>query len=98
MKDYKYKTIFSSQIKPIVSSDKDKYLSEASLKEIGKFIPEINTEREIDLLPIAFNACVVNRVNKNGDVIDTDTAVDVYKSFINKQINIENNFLTVKKN
>ena len=91
MKDYKYKTIFSSQIKPIVSSDKDKYLSESSLKEIGKFIPEINTEREIDLLPVAFNACVVNRVNKNGDVIDTSTAVDVYKSFVNKQINIEHN-------
>ena len=34
---------------------------------------------------------VANRVNKNGDVIDTDTSVAVYESFINKPINIEHN-------
>jgi hypothetical protein len=34
---------------------------------------------------------VVNRVNKNGDVIDTDTAAKIYENFINKPINIEHN-------
>ena len=45
----------------------------------------------MDLLPIAFNAFVANRVNKNGDVIDTETALDIYQNFINKPINIEHN-------
>ena len=89
MKNYKHTTIFSSHLKPLVSEEKDKYLAMASLENIGKFIPDIDTEKEIDLLPVAFNACVANRVNKNGDVIDTETAINICKSFVNKQINLE---------
>ena len=92
MKDFKYTTIFSSlKIKPLVSEEKDRYLALASLADVGNFIPEIDTQRNVDLLPIAFNACVVNRVNKNGDVVDTSTAIEMYKSFVNKPINIEHN-------
>jgi hypothetical protein len=91
MKDFKYKTIFSSTIKPLVSEEKDKYLALASLADIGDFIPDIDTNENVDLLPIAFNACVVNRVNKNGDVIDTETATKIFENFINKPINIEHN-------
>ena len=87
----KYTTIFSSTIKPLVSEEKDKYLAMASLLEVSDFVPELDVEKNIDLLPIAFNAFVVNRVNKNGDVIDTSTALDIYKGFINKPINIEHN-------
>jgi len=90
-KDYKYHTTFSSILKPMVSEDKDKYLSLASQLDIEKFIPGIDTEKEIDLLPVAFNACVANRANRNGDVIDTSTALEIYKSFINKPINVEHN-------
>ena len=91
MKKYKYTTIFSSEIKPLVSEEKDKFLALASLEEVGNFIPDINLEENYDLLPVAFNAAVANRVNKNGDVIDTETAVAIYKNFINKPINIEHN-------
>ena len=87
----KYTTIFSSTIKPLVAEEKDKYLAMASLLEVSDFMPELDVEKNIDLLPIAFNAFVVNRVNKNGDVIDTSTALDIYKGFINKPINIEHN-------
>jgi hypothetical protein len=87
----KYTTIFSSTIKPLVSEEKDKYLAMASLLEVADFVPDLDTEKNIDLLPIAFNACVVNRVNKNGDVIDTSTASEILESFINKPINIEHN-------
>tara|TARA_R110002051_G_scaffold4780_1_gene26414 strand:- start:4062 stop:5690 length:1629 start_codon:yes stop_codon:yes gene_type:complete len=89
MKEYKYTTVFSSVIKPLVSEDKDKYLAMASMLEIGDFIPDIDTTKDIDLLPVAFNACVANRVNKNGDVVDSSTAVAMYESFINKPINLE---------
>jgi hypothetical protein len=92
MKQHKYTTTFGSiKIKPLVSSEKDEYLALASMEKLSDFIPKVNTEENVDLLPIAFNACVANRVNKNGDVVDGETAVAMAKNFINKQINIEHN-------
>jgi len=86
----KYITTFANlQIKPIVSEDKDKYLSLASINSLKKFLPDIDTDKNIDLLPIAFDACVVNRVNKNGDVVDSLTATEMLKNFVNKPINVE---------
>ena len=91
MKNHKYTTTFSSVIKPVVSEDKDKYLALASMVELEKFLPDVDIEKNIDLLPVAFNAFVANRVNKNGDVVDTETAVAMHDNFINKPINIEHN-------
>jgi hypothetical protein len=54
-------------------------------------LPDVDIEKNIDLLPVAFNAFVANRVNRNGDVVDTETAVAMHDSFINKPINIEHN-------
>jgi len=89
---YQFESIFANiKIRPVVSEEKDKYLSVASLDKLRKFLPEINTEDNIDLLPVAFDACVVNRVNKNGDVIDGETAAKIAKNFVNKPINIEHN-------
>ena len=88
---FKYITTFSSVLKPLVSEEKDKYLALASLAEVGSFIPNVDTEKNVDLLPVAFNAAVVNRVNRNGDVIDSLTALASYKDFINKPINLEHN-------
>jgi hypothetical protein len=89
MKEFKHKSIFSSEIKALISEETDKHLALAAIERIGEFVPDIDTEKNMDLLPIAFNAFVVNRANKNGDVIDTETALRVSKSFINKPINIE---------
>lgn len=89
---YKFESIFANiKIRPVVSEEKDKYLSVASLDKLRKFLPDINTEDNVDLLPVAFDACVVNRVNKNGDVIDGETAAKIAKNFVNKPINIEHN-------
>jgi len=91
MKKHKFTTIFSSLVKPVVSEEKDKYLALASMVELEKFLPDVDLTKNYDLLPIAFNAFVVNRVNKNGDVIDSETALAMYEDFINKPINIEHN-------
>ena len=89
---FKFESIFANiKIRPVVSEEKDKYLSVASLDKLRKFLPDINTEDNVDLLPVAFDACVVNRVNKNGDVIDGETAAKIAKNFVNKPINIEHN-------
>lgn len=91
-KNFKYETSFSNiEIKPLVSFERDEYLALASMDKISKLLPEIDTEENFDLLPIAFNACVVNRVNRNSDVVDSETAIAMYKNFVNKQINIEHN-------
>lgn len=90
MKQFPFTTSFAKLvIKPMVSQERDKYLAMASLEEISKFVPNIDTVSNSDLLPVAFNACVVNRVNKNTDVIDTKTALAMYKNFVNKPINVE---------
>lgn len=91
MNDFPFQSIFSSEIKTLHSEDFDFNLALASLEQIGAFVPEVDSASNIDLLPIAFNACVANRVNRNNDVIDTKTAVEIYKNFINKPINIEHN-------
>ena len=75
----------------MVSEEKDKYLALASMVELEKFLPDVDIEKNIDLLPVAFNAFVANRVNKNGDVVDTETAVAMHDNFVNKPINIEHN-------
>ena len=91
-KKYPYESCFAELIiKPLVSEAKDKCLALASLVEVRNFLPLIDTTANLDLLPVAFNACVVNRVNKNKDVIDTATAVAMYPHFINKPINVEHN-------
>ena len=76
-------------IKSVVSEEKDKFLAVASLAELGKYIPNIDTAKNVDLLGIAFNIFVANRVNKNDDVCDSKTAVAIAKLFINKPINVE---------
>jgi len=91
MEDFQFTTIFSSTLKALVSEEKDKYLAMASHLDIGKFIPNIDTQKNVDLLPVSFDAFVANRVNKNGDVVDTATTVAMIENFKNKPINIEHN-------
>ena len=89
--DTKYTTIFSSELKCIVSEEKDLHLSLASLDSLRAFLPNIDTDKNIDLLPISTNAFVAGRVNRNGDVVDNKTAVEIAKYFVNKPINLEHN-------
>ena len=88
---FKYKTQFSSPVRPAISEEKDKYLAMASLQKIQKFLPDVDVQKNIDLLPIAFNSFVANRVNKNSDVVNTKTAIEIYEHFKNKPINVEHN-------
>ena len=74
--DFAYKTSFSSQLRVLVSEDKDKYLAMASFLDIGNFLPNIDTDSNKDVLPVAFDACVINKINKNDDGIITKIAQD----------------------
>ena len=86
---YKYTTTFDNII--CASSDiENSEISEASIESLRPLIPsDINLDRNIDLVGVAFNAAVVNKFNKNGDGIDSETAVAVKDYFIHKPANIE---------
>jgi len=91
---YKYITSFNDEVRASSESIEDlsSGLSEASLSSLKPLIPQdIDFDRNIDLLGIAFNAAVVNRFNKNDDGITTETALAALDYFINKPTNIEHN-------
>lgn len=87
--NYKYKTTLSASIKPLVSEEKDKYLAEASLKDLKNKLPDIDTSVNADLLPFSCQLYNSNRGNKNLDIVDTETALKIRPTFINKPLNLE---------
>ena len=89
--NYKYKTQFSN---PIIKSENVNFNfnleSSASLNNLKDLIPEdINFDKNIDLLGVAFNAALINVFNRNGDGISSETALKIKDYFIHKPTNIE---------
>lgn len=77
MKDFKYKAVFASKIKPLASEDLDKYLAVASA-DLTKYFPkEIDFNKKIDLLGIYGQAFTANRLNANGDGVETKEAIEL---------------------
>lgn len=94
MKDFKYKTSFSSEILSCSVLESNKWdswnITKASLDSLKSIMPKsIDLDKNIDLLGVAFNAAVVNKFNKNGDGISTETALAIKDYFINKPTNME---------
>lgn len=86
---FKYICNFSEHIQASNSSFKDAF-STASLEPLKDIIPAgIDFNKNIDLVGVAFNAAVANRFNKNGDGIDSKTAVAIKDYFVHKPTNIE---------
>lgn len=85
-----YKMFFSSKVRSVLAEEKDSYLALASLDALKPYLPSnINAETNVDLLPIAFSACNVNRFNLNDDGINTETALSIADTFINKPIDLD---------
>lgn len=91
MKEFKYKWVASSQVKPVLSEEKDKYLAKASLDSLKPILPNVDLIKNHDLLVVAFNAFVAGRFNKNDDGANAKTSVEIADLFISKQVNIEHN-------
>jgi hypothetical protein len=89
MADFKYKTSFSFEVQAC-QEIADVKISKATIQNLKPLIPnEVDLNRNIDLMGVAFNAAVVNEFNKNGDGMNTATAKDCLKNFIYKPTNIE---------
>lgn len=91
--NFKYKTSFKNEIFASQYINKNNLeISEASLNNLKDLIPKnIDFEKNVDLLGVAFNAAVINHFNKNDDGIDTSIAKRIQKYFIHKPTNIEHN-------
>ena len=86
----KYTTTYDCEVYATTDLENDLNISRASLENLKPLIPKsIDLERNIDLVGAAFNAAVVNKFNKNGDGINSETAVDLIDYFVNKPTNIE---------
>jgi hypothetical protein len=87
--DYKYTTTFESPLLACEISESS-LISKASLENLAPLVPtDIDYQSNIDLLGVAFNAAVVNKFNRNGDGMDTETALRYTKNFVHKPTNIE---------
>lgn len=92
MKDFKYSASFEFEAEASAAPISETKISKASIRNLESLIPEnINLDRNIDLLGVAFNAAVVNKFNKNGDGIDSGIALSIKDYFIHKPTNIEHN-------
>ncbi len=92
MKDcnFKYKATFPSNL-IYASTDVDFLnISTASADHLGCLIPEdIDLQKNIDLIAVAFDAAVVTDFNNNGDGIAASAAISIKDLFIHKPCNIE---------
>lgn len=91
---FRYKSSFVNSISAscVDGTCKRFDVSEASLENLRPLIPQdVDLRKNIDLLAVAFNAAVVNKFNRNGDGIDTETALAISEYFVHKPTNIEHN-------
>lgn len=89
MSEYLYTTKIHASISPCEIGEQS-LISLASLDDLKSLLPNnIDFDQNIDLMPVAFNAAVVNQFNKNDDVIETDTAIAFAKNFLHKPTNLE---------
>lgn len=90
-KKFPFESLFASDPVRIFSpSSGDIYLAKAGIDSLKPFLDSsIDLEKNYDLMGVAFNAFVVNRVNKNDQVISTEVALSSVENFKFKPMNIE---------
>lgn len=90
--DYLFKTSFAGRLNVLMPSEKEINEIKASIGDLKALLPDdVNPSEEPDLLFIAANLAVAGMVNLNDDGLDIATALQVYKKFEKKQVNIEHN-------
>ena len=90
MKNLSYKSRFSSILTPVISEDKDKYLSLASINKLKSFLPkDVDINSNSSFLPFCGNGFVANRTNANSDSVKTEQAIEIAESSKFSYVNIE---------
>ncbi len=85
---YKHTAFFETEV--LAHQIDEQFISQASLEELAPLVPkDIDFKKNVDLIGVSFNAAVVNMFNKNGDGMNTETALAYTDQFIHKPTNIE---------
>jgi len=89
--NFPFQTIFASEpVRAFLPQETDINIAKAGIDSLKPFLDSsIDLEKNYDLIGVAFNAFVVNRANKNGQVISTDVALSSVENFKFKPMNIE---------
>ena len=89
--NFPFETVFASDpIRIFLPEDNDINIAKAGIDSLKPFLDSsIDLEKNYDLIGVAFNAFVVNRANKNGQVISTDVALSSVENFKFKPMNVE---------
>jgi hypothetical protein len=90
-KKFPFESIFASDpVKIFSPTNDDVYLAKAGIDSLKSFLDSsIDLEKNYDLVGVAFNAFVVNRANKNDQIISTEVALSSVENFKFKPMNIE---------
>ena len=89
-KDFKYRAKFNSEIYASNDIEELNFHSSAALDSLKGLLPyDVDLSKNIDLIPVAFDAAVINQFNKNDDGIGAETASRIKQYFIHKPTNIE---------
>jgi hypothetical protein len=89
-KDFRYRTRFSSIIYASNDIKELDFHSSASLESLKGMLPyDVDLSKNVDLIPVAFDAAIINQFNKNDDGISSATANRIKEYFIHKPTNIE---------
>ena len=88
---FPFQTIFASDpVKVFLPEESDINIAKAGIDSLKPFLDSsIDLEKNYDMIGVACNAFVVNRANKNGQVISTDVALSSVENFKFKPMNIE---------
>jgi hypothetical protein len=88
---FPFNTVFASDpVTVFLPQENDINIAKAGIDSLKPFLDSsIDLERNYDMIGVAFNAFVVNRANKNGQVISTEVALSSVENFKFKPMNIE---------
>jgi len=89
--NFPFETVFASDpVRVFLPENDDVNIAKAGIDSLKPFLDSsIDLEKNYDLIGVVFNAFVVNRANKNGQVISTDVALSSVENFKFKPMNIE---------
>lgn len=88
---FKFKASFSCRILKATAGI-DKFVVMAGLDRIKGLIPKnIDLEKNLDIMAVAGNAAVGNRMNLNHDAVSNATLADIAPSFVWKLVDLDHN-------
>lgn len=89
-KKYKYTTVFAATNFRIYDPlSEDKFIAQASQENLKNYLPDIDFEKNYDLLGISFGGYLTSKTNLNGQVITGRAGKNLAPTMVNKFIDIE---------